>query len=177
MTQGDAGGSVVERNGEANSSADICVDLSGDYAVTGRPLPGMPDHYVVNSIRPTMDALLGLELDRATSVKLERARIVQDPNALHFVFSGRNVEPVLKLFDHSTGFVNCNAEKVVIQNVTEGAGEAVSGVATITRTLNISKNGGLVVRVTFVWRNRTLFVFWTQKEEYGVEYPSLSAKR
>lgn len=159
----------ITKNFETKSHEGVCINLSGKYAVSGKPLPGMPDYFKVRSIRPTMDVLLGLSSENRGNMR--HAEISQNKRSLKFVFLKEDRPPVEKIFDPSNGLKTCDKDKVVIRQTMSGVGEAVSGTAIITTTLSVSETGALIMRVVFNWRNRTLFFFWNDRDEYAVEYP------
>lgn len=148
---------------------DSCINVGGNYAVIGRSLPGMPNYYIVSSIKPTLDAMMGFDVSRAR-VELSRAKIVQDGKSLKFIFLTDNGTVIERISDRSNGLINCNQKQISIRNTMQTAGEAVSGAVVITRTLGLSEDGSLLVRVLMEHRNRSAIFFWTNREEYAVKY-------
>lgn len=159
-------------SGEVSNDSKACLDITGTYGLSGQR--------VLNGQNPSntqllpLDVMLGVDLAPHERQRTVRARLIQKNNnkdiQAEFIGPDLRIGKSLLLLG---GSLSCEMSKITIQQTLNTKGEAVSGKADIVRALSIADDGGLVVRVARLSRNRSLVFFWNMQDVYVAKYQRL----
>ncbi|MET0514609.1 MAG: hypothetical protein ABW047_04695 [Nitrospiraceae bacterium] len=154
-----------------------CPNLSGTYALFGKPLEGMPDYYRKVTVKLTLDRMLGMDVPSEDVVKPVEVKVVQDDT---IELSGYPTsDGYARRFELLPGdTVACSYGEMTIRQLRETRGYSDEQQWRITKTarrLALDVDGALVVKTSIRAQSKSALIAYEDPlEVYGARFARIN---